>query len=160
MKMAIRRVHLASLSKFGCLLGAVVAFVPSLLCGLIALGLAALLRHWLEAWQEVTISLLGQEVARLDLVQLLELRKVLAVAQGVTSASLPVLFLVVLGLALAGGVLLAVLGLLAGLCYNLLASATGGLVVEMAALQEIKAPRLQADSGPARSQSSTGVKPE
>lgn len=135
MKVAMRRVGLASLGKFGCLLGAVVAFLPSLLCGLLALGLASLLRHWLENWQEVSISLLGQDLARLDLIRLLDLQQVLAVVQGVTSASLPVLLLVVVGLALVGGALLALVSFLVGLAYNLVAAATGGLVVEMAALR-------------------------
>jgi len=131
----MRRVGLASLGKFGCLLGAVAAFLPSLLCGLLALGLASLLRHWLENWQEVSISLLGQDLARLDLIRLLDLQQVLAVVQGVTSASLPVLLLVVVGLALVGGALLALVSFLVGLAYNLVAAATGGLVVEMAALR-------------------------
>lgn len=135
MKVAMRRVGLASLGKFGCLLGAVAAFLPSLLCGLLALGLASLLRHWLENWQEVSISLLGQDLARLDLIRLLDLQQVLAVVQGVTSASLPVLLLVVVGLALVGGALLALVSFLVGLAYNLVAAATGGLVVEMAALR-------------------------
>ena len=38
MNVAIRRVSLASLGKFGCLLGVVAAFLPSLLCGLAGLG--------------------------------------------------------------------------------------------------------------------------
>ena len=61
MKVAIHRINLASLGKFGCLLGAVAALLPSLLCGLAALGLVGLVLNWLEGWQELTISLLGQE---------------------------------------------------------------------------------------------------
>ena len=134
MKVAIRRISLASLAKTGCLLGAVAALLPSLLCGFVGLGLSNLTRRWLESWQELTITLLGQEVARFDLVQFLGLEKVLQVLKLLASASTPALFLVVLGLALASGVLLAVIVGLVGLAYNLLASATGGLVVEMAAV--------------------------
>jgi hypothetical protein len=77
MKVAIRRVGLRSLSKTGCLLGAVAAFLPSLLCGVTALGLGELLRRWLESWQAATITILGQELARFDFVKLLGLEKVL-----------------------------------------------------------------------------------
>jgi hypothetical protein len=136
MKVAIRRVSLASLGKAGCLLGTVTAFLPSLLCGLSALGLGALARNWLENWRELTISLVGQEIVRFDLVQLLGLEKVLELLQALTLASGPVLFLAVLALALISGIVLALIVLLAGFAYNLLALATGGLVVEMAAVPD------------------------
>jgi hypothetical protein len=136
MKAAIRRIHLASLGKMGCLLGAVAAFLPSLLCGLLALGLAGLVRGWLESWQDLTISLLGQEIARVDLVQFLGLDGVLGISQTLASASGLVLALAVLVLALVSGFLLAMIIILVGLAYNLLASATGGVVVEMHAVKE------------------------
>jgi hypothetical protein len=138
MKVSIRRVSLASLGKMGCLLGTVAAFLPSLLCGLLGLGLVKLLLRWLESWQELTISLLGQEVARFDLVQFLGLEKVLEPLQVAASASGPVLFLVILALALASGVVLALIVALVGLAYNLLAATTGGLVVEMSPVVQKK----------------------
>jgi hypothetical protein len=136
MKVAIRRIHLASLGKVGCLLGAVAAFLPSLICGLLALSLAGLVRSWLESWQDLTISLLGQEIARVDLVQFLGLDGVLAISQALASASGLVLALAVLALALVSGFLLAMIVILVGLAYNLLASATGGVVVEMHGVKE------------------------
>ncbi len=134
MKVAIRRIDLGSLGRMGCLLGVIAAFLPSVLCGLLGLGLVSLLRRWLEGWQEVNISLLGQEITHLNFVQLLGLEKVLALLQTLGAASLPALFLVVLALALASGLFLAVTVGLVGLAYNLLAQATGGVVVEMAAV--------------------------
>jgi hypothetical protein len=131
MKVAIRRVSLVSLGKFGCLLGVVAAFLPSLLCGLAGLALARLVHRWLEGWQEVTIALLGQEVARFDLVHLVGLDRLLATLRVLTTASLPVLLLAVLAMALVSGAVLAVIIALVGLVYNLLAAGTGGLVVEM-----------------------------
>jgi hypothetical protein len=136
MKAAIRRIDLASLGKMGCLLGAVAAFLPSLLCGLLALGLAGLVQGWLESWQDLTISLLGQEIARVDLVHFLGLDGVLELSQVLASASGLVLALAVLALALTSGLLLAAIIILVGLAYNLLASATGGVVVEMHAVKE------------------------
>ena len=140
MKVAIRRIHLASLGKMGCLLGVVAAFLPSLLCGLLTVGAVGQLLHWVEGWQEFTISVLGQEIARLDLVQFLGLEKVLILLQTVAAASLPVLFLAVLALALVIGAFLALITILVGLGYNLLALATGGVVVEMDVFGKVDMP--------------------
>jgi hypothetical protein len=134
LKVAIRRIGLVSLAKFGCLLGVIAAFLPSLLCGLLGIGLANLVRGWLESWQEMTISLLGQELARLDLVHLLGLERLLQLLQTLGLASVPALVLLVLSLALVSGALLALIIALVGLAYNLLAAATGGLVVEMSSV--------------------------
>jgi hypothetical protein len=131
---AIRRVSLASLGKMGCLLGVVAAFLPSLLCGLAGLLLANLARGWLESWQELTISFLGQEIASIDLVRILGLEQVLSFLQTLASASVPMLFLVVLILALGSGAMLALIIALVGLAYNLLAAATGGVIVELTAV--------------------------
>jgi hypothetical protein len=133
MKVAIRRISLASLGKVGCLLGAVAAFLPSLFCGLLGLGGASLAIRWLESWQELTISFLGQEIARFDLVEFLGLDRALGLLQSLATVSVPVLLLAVLALALVSGALLALIVTLVGFAYNLLASATGGLIVEMSA---------------------------
>jgi hypothetical protein len=132
MQVAIRRVSLASLGKMGCLLGAVAAFLPSLLCGLAGLALTSLVRRWLESWQEVNISLLGKDMLNLDFVDLLGLEKLMDVLEILASASGPVLLLAVLILALVSGALLAAIIGIVGLAYNLVATATGGVVVEMA----------------------------
>lgn len=131
MKVAIQRVSLKSLGKMGCLLGAVAAILPSLLCGLLGLGLSRMVLGWLESWQDLTISLLGQEIARFDMVQFLGLDRLLDALQGLATVSLPVLLLVVLFLALVAGLVLALIVILVGLAYNLVAAGTGGLVVEM-----------------------------
>ena len=149
MNIAIRRVSLASLGKFGCVLGVVVAFLPGLVCGLIGLGSAHLLRNWLENLQDLTITLLGQEVARLDLLQLLGLNRLLESLWILDAASVPLVALTILGLALVLGVLLAAIIMLGGLTYNLLASATGGLVVEMAAVPSREPAEPDAASKPA-----------
>jgi hypothetical protein len=136
MKVAIRRIGLSSLAKFGCLLGVVAALLPSLLCGLLILGLAGIARRWLEGWEEIHISILGQEIASLDLISYLGLERVMHVLQVLGAASTPVLILAVLAMALVSGALLAIIIALVGLVYNLLASATGGLVVDMSAIDQ------------------------
>ncbi|MBN1657942.1 MAG: hypothetical protein JXA93_06045 [Anaerolineae bacterium] len=131
MRVAIQRVVLPSLGRMGCLLGLVAAFVPSLLCGLLSLGLVWIVHRWLESWQDFTISILGREVATIDFVRLLELEGLLDVLRAVTGASGLVLVLAILGLALATGLLLALITMLVGLSYNALAATTGGVVVEI-----------------------------
>jgi len=134
MKVVIERVGLRSLGRMGCVLGVVAAALPSLLAGVLALGAVRLLLGWVTGWQEMSIGFLGQELARFDLVQFLGLEKAVVWLQTVADASLAAFLLVVLVGALLSGALLALLVILLGFVYNLLASATGGLVVEMAAL--------------------------
>jgi hypothetical protein len=131
MKVAIQRINLPSLGKMGCLLGAVAAFLPSLLCGLLVIVLAGVILEWLGGWQDLTISFLGQELASFDLVQFFGLEELTGYLQGLTAVSVWVLLLAALVMALSAGAVLAVIIILVGLVYNLLAAATGGLVVEM-----------------------------
>jgi hypothetical protein len=58
------------------------------------------------------------------------------VLQVLGAASTPVLILAVLAMALVSGALLAIIIALVGLVYYLLASATGGLVVDMSAIDQ------------------------
>jgi hypothetical protein len=143
MKVAIRRVSLASLGKVGCLLGTVAAFLPSLFCGLLVLGLVTLAYNWLSGWEELSINLLGQEIANFDMIQFLGLEKVMGLLQTVAALSGTVMLLLVLGLALIAGAFLALIVALVGLTYNLLSKVTGGLVVEMQAIetQPVSAPK-------------------
>jgi hypothetical protein len=69
-------------------------------------------------------------------VQFLGLDGVLGLSQTLASASGLVLLLAVLALALGSGLLLALIVILVGLAYNLLASVTGGVVVEMHSVEE------------------------
>ena len=136
MKVAIQRVSLPSLGKMGCLLGAVAAFLPSLLCGLLGVGLAGAVLEWLGGWQDLTISFLGQELASFDLVQFFGLEELMGYLQGLTAVSVWVFLLAALLMALVAGAVLAVIIILVGLAYNLIAAATGGLVVEMDAVAQ------------------------
>ena len=136
MKLAIRRISLQSLGKVGCFLGIVLACLPSLLCGILGMGIVQVLRRWLEGWEEISISILGKEIATFDLVHYLGLAEFLKWLQTIGGASWLVVALVVLVLGLFTGLVLALLTMLAGLAYNLLASATGGVVVDAAVVGE------------------------
>lgn len=136
MKIAIRRISLGSLGKLGCVLGTVLALLPSLACGLLVVGLANLVLNWLSSWQELNISLLGQEIANIDLTQFLGLEDVVSLLQTLTAVSGPALLVFLLLLALVSGAVLALLIILLGLVYNLLSRVTGGLVVEMTTVSQ------------------------
>ena len=136
MKLAIRRISLQSLGKVGCFLGIVLACLPSLLCGVLGMGVVQVLRRWLEGWEEISISILGKEIATFDLVHYLGLTEFLKWLQTIGGASWLVVALVVLVLGLLTGLMLASITVLAGLAYNLLATATGGVVVDAAVVDE------------------------
>jgi hypothetical protein len=136
MKLAIRRISLQSLGKVGCFLGIVLALLPSVLCAVLGMGIVQILRRWLEGWEQISISLLGKEIASFDLVHLLGLTEFLKWLQAIGGASWLVMALVVLILGLFTGLVLATITILAGLAYNLLASATGGVVVDADVVEE------------------------
>lgn len=136
MKLAIRHISLQSLGKLGCVLGVVLAILPSLLCGILGMAIVQILRRWLEGWQEIKIELLGQVLASVDLVEKLGLTKFLEWLQTAGDASWLVVVLVVLGLGLLAGLALASMTMVAGLVYNLLAAATGGVMVDATVVRE------------------------
>jgi hypothetical protein len=131
MKVAIRRIGLASLGRLGCVVGAAAAILPAALCGGTATALLGLVHRWLVSWQEIDIVLFGRSVFTLDLVKLMGL-------SGVSSwlgkwaplgwLAFPLAWVL---LALLTGGVLALVTVLGGLIYNLLAPAFGGVVVEL-----------------------------
>ena len=133
----IRRISVGSLSKFGCLLGALVSFVPSLILGCGGMLLVGGVRRLLEGWQQAQIQILGQPIP-IDVIALLNLESALRGARWADSLSWGLFFLfVALGSGL-GGLLFLLVGDLAGSIYNLVAALSGGLEVE---LTEARTPR-------------------
>jgi hypothetical protein len=133
MRVRIRRLSVWSLGKHGCLLGMVVAALPSLLCASVGLALASLLRRWLEGWQQASIPILGGLV-HVDLVHLTGLESLLHQLQLWTSLPAAALVLAALWLSALTGLVVGAIALLVGLTYNALAAFTGGLEVEAAPL--------------------------
>jgi hypothetical protein len=142
MKYTIRRISLAPLAKFGCLLGTLVSLVPSLLCSLSALRLLGLVRRWLEGWQEGEIEMLGF-TATLDFIELLGLEPVLRLLQAIGPMPWTFFILAVVVLSVTSGLLVALTIYVTGLGYNLIAWLTGGLVVELRGVRT-PGPRRQA----------------
>jgi hypothetical protein len=76
---------------------------------------------------------LGQEIATFDLVQFLNLEKLLHSLQTLGGVSVLGLILAILLIALVSGLLLALIVTLLGVAYNLLSASMGGVVVELSA---------------------------
>ena len=133
----IKSISVGSLSKFGCLLGVVVSCLPSLVMASGALFTVRGIRRLLESWQGAEIRILGQAIP-INVLALLNLESLLQRAQMVESLSWALFFgLVLLGACL-GGLIFLIVGDVAGWIYNLVASVSGGLEVE---LTEVSGPR-------------------
>ena len=130
MKYTVRRISLAPLARFGCLLGTLASLLPSLLCSLSALRLLGLVRRWLEGWQEGEIEILGF-TATLDFIELLGLEPVLKLLQAIGPMPWTFFILAIVVISVASGLLVALTVYVTGLGYNFLAWLTGGLVVEL-----------------------------
>ena len=131
MRYTIRRIGLTSVARLGCLLSGLAVFPPALF--LAGLTVAALQRihEALQQIEPLTLSLLGQELVRIDLLDALRLQpvasRVAELAQGPVLAFRSLTLILVLtgaGLATLSAVLIAV-------AYNLLARAGWGLAVEL-----------------------------
>jgi hypothetical protein len=143
MRYTIRRISLAPLARFGCLLGTLASFLPSLLCSLSTLRLLGFVRRWLEGWQEGEIEILGLTTITLDFVELLGMEPVLELLQTIEPISWTFLVLAVVIMSVVSGLLIALIVYVTGLGYNLLAWLTGGLTIELKAVRT-PGPRPQA----------------
>ena len=139
MKYRLEHISTLSIARFGCLLGWVVTVIPSLACGLVAWRLAAAARAWLEGLRQITFNVLGAEFS-FELIQILHLEQVLAALRAIEADTLPLLVILVIGVGILGGGLIAVTLVVLGWGYNLLAWLTGGVVVD---LQPVPSPPVQ-----------------
>ncbi len=133
----ISRVGLSSLGKFGCVLGAPVSWLPSLLTALFGLLLVRGLRRLLESWQGAGFRILGQEIS-IDVISLLNLSPVLHAVQQMDDLSWTLVVLLVVVNSLLAGLIFLLMAYVLGGVYNLIARLTGGLEVE---LREVDAQR-------------------
>jgi hypothetical protein len=113
------------------LLGWSVALCPALcLAGLAVQALRALSRALAQV-QTLDITVLGQNIATVDPLALLQLRGAADTVNRLTAGLLGTFLLLTLALLVVGGLMFVAVGLLASLAYNLLAPLAGGLEVEL-----------------------------
>jgi hypothetical protein len=133
----ISRLGLRSLGKFGCVLGALVSWLPSLLTALLGLLLVRGLRRLMESWQGAGFRILGQEIS-IDVISLLNLAPVLHTVQQLDDLSWTLVILLVVVNSVLAGLIFLLMAFVLGGVYNLIARLTGGLEVE---LKEVGAQR-------------------
>ncbi len=130
-RLRVRRIGYLSLAKFGCLLGGLAMVLPGLVCGLVSVSLVRTVRAWLESWQQFSLTLLGQNLGSLDLINALRLTAVLDRLRLLDQTGPLALLSITVAVSLLGGLLLALVVCLVGLGYNALAWLTGGLTLEV-----------------------------
>ena len=130
-QLRVRRIGYLSLAKFGCLLGGLAMVLPGLVCGLVSVSLVHTVRAWLESWQQFSLTLLGQNLGSLDLVNALRLTAALDRLRLLDQTGPVALLSITVAVSLLGGLLLALVVCLVGLGYNVLAWLTGGLTLEV-----------------------------
>jgi len=131
MRYSIRRIGLGSALRMSLLLGWAVALCPALCLAGLAVQLLRTLSRALAQVQTLDITVLGQNIATVDSLALLQLRSAADTVNRLTAGLLGTFLLLTLVLLLVGGVMLVAVGLLVSLAYNLLAPLAGGLEVEL-----------------------------
>jgi hypothetical protein len=107
--------------------------LPGLICAAASWQLLVVLRGLLDTWQAVQVDILdiGAPV-EFDFVNLLSLENLLVLVTRLDDQRLVVALLVLVASVLVGGLLVALVILLVGWVYNLLAMMSGGLELELA----------------------------
>ncbi len=131
MRYTIRRIGLGSALRMSLLLGWAVALCPALCLAGLAVQLLRTLSRALAQVQTLDITVLGQNIATVDPLALLQLRSAADAVNRLTAGLLGTFLLLTLALLLIGGLMFVAVGLLASLAYNLLAPLVGGLEVEL-----------------------------
>jgi hypothetical protein len=131
MNYRIRRVSLKSLLMHSLLLGWLVTLPAAAVLAWLVIQALQAVHQALEQVAPITITLLGQEIARIDLLAYLRLRETADLVSQWVAASTLTFFTLTLALTVGGLLILIVSTLLIGLSYNALARAGGGLVLEV-----------------------------
>jgi hypothetical protein len=131
MRYSVRRISLSSALRMSLLLGWAVALCPALcMAGLVVQALRALGRALAQV-QTLDITVLGQKIATIDPLALLQLRGTANSIDRLNAGVVSTFLLLALALLVVGGVLFVAVGLLVSIVYNLLAPLAGGLEVEL-----------------------------
>jgi len=131
MRYSIRRIGLGSTLRMSLLLGWAVALCPALCMAGLAVQALRTLSRALAQVQTLDITVLGQNIATVDPLALLQLRDAADMLNRLTAGLLATFLLLTLALLLVGGVMFVAVGLLVSLVYNLLAPLAGGIEVEL-----------------------------
>jgi hypothetical protein len=113
------------------ILGWLVALCPAMCLAGLAVQLLRILGRALAQVQTLDITVLGQQIATVDPLALLQLRSAADSIDRLTAGALGTFLLITLVLLIVGGAMFVVVGLLVSLGYNAIAPLAGGLEVEL-----------------------------
>lgn len=136
MRYTIRRIDLTSVMRFGCALGWLVALLPALICASLTVVILQRVYQSLQQIEPLTITILGQTVARIDWLEVLRLRPIEQGLGSWTATPIVTVLLLTLTLGLLGSLLFLITALLVSWAYNRLAAAGLGLRLELRAEDE------------------------
>ena len=131
MQYTIRRIDLPSAVRVGCIVGWLVAFLPAVCLAGLGVFIVQGVNQAFEQVKPLTLSILGQEVLRIDLLNVLQLQP-LAQAIHPWAQNSMFTFVVLTGLALLlGSILWMLTGLMVCVIYNLIARLGWGLGMDL-----------------------------
>jgi len=127
----VRRIGLTSVARLGCLLSGLAAFPPAVCVAGFTVAALQRIHAALQQIEPLTLTLLGQELVRIDLLDALRLQPVVGRIAELAQAPFLTLRSLTLILVLTGAVLTTLSAVLIAAAYNLFARAGWGLAVEL-----------------------------
>lgn len=131
MRYTLRRIVPSSAIRVGLTVGWLVALCPALCIAALAVSLFRQIDATLGQVTPIQISFFGQEIARLDLLEILQLRAPVDTASDLAANTTLTILLLTALLVLAITLLIVAVLLLFTFGYNLIAALGGGLRVEL-----------------------------
>ncbi len=131
MRYYLRRVRLQSMARLGFFLGWLVAFLPALLSAGLVVFVLQRVHEALGQIKPFTVNAFGQDLLRLDLLQILQLQPLDRTLQPWALNPVSTFLFIAIVLMLIGGALVMLTVLLVGLVYNLIARFGLGLEMEL-----------------------------
>ncbi len=131
MRYTIRRIGLTSVARLGCLLSGLAALPPALCVAGLAVTAIRRVHAAIQQIEPLTLSLLGQDLIRIDLLDALRLQPVADRVADLAQAPLLAFRSLALILVLGGAVLATLSAVLMAIAYNLFARGGWGLAVEL-----------------------------
>jgi hypothetical protein len=128
---SIRRIKIGSALRMGCALAWAAALVPASCLAWAGLAILQRFDQALDRVEPLTLSVLGQEIARIDVLAILRLQPAVQAIDRLAAGGITTFLTLALLLALAGGLVLLAAWLLLVFGYNLLGRYGLGLEVEV-----------------------------
>jgi hypothetical protein len=132
MRYTLRQISVSHVTRVGCALGWLITLPPALCLAGLLVAFLYRLQQALQQVEPVTLSILGQDVLRIDWLDVFHLQPMAdRLTQWTNNLGLTFIILTLL-LMVGGNILVVLIGVLVSGVYNLLGRRGWGLVVELA----------------------------